>query len=98
MRVPAIISILLAASTAAAQTATPEPTLWRDPDTGCVYLVAPQGGITMRYSRNGLPDCPGASLALGEQEIGTTIRALTRAIDDLSRDIEGLRRETERGR
>ena len=93
-----IISALLVTSAASAQTATPEPTPWRDPETGCVYLAAPQGGITIRYSRNGLPDCPGASLALGEQEIGTTIQALTRAIDDLSRDIEGLRRETERGR
>ena len=98
MRAPAILLVLSMISTAAAQTATQDPTPWRDPETGCTYLVAPQGGITIRYSRNGLPDCPGASLALGEQEIGTTIQALTRAVDDLSRDIEGLRREIERGR
>ena len=91
MRALIIVSVLLVASMASGQTTAPAP--WRDPETGCVYLVSPQGGIAIRYAQNGLPDCPGASLALGEQEIGTTIRALSRAIDDLSRDIEGLRRE-----
>jgi hypothetical protein len=93
MRALIIVSVLLVASTASGQTTVPAPAPWRDPETGCTYLVSPQGGIAIRYAQNGLPDCPGASLALGEQEIGTTIRALSRAIDDLSRDIEGLRRE-----
>jgi hypothetical protein len=37
-----------------------EPTLWRDPAQGCTYLVTPQGGVTLRYRRDGLPDCTDA--------------------------------------
>lgn len=32
-------------------------TFWRDPDQGCTYIVTPQGGATLRYKRDGTPDC-----------------------------------------
>ena len=35
-----------------------EPRLWRDPEQGCSYIITPQGGIGLRYRRDGSPDCP----------------------------------------
>ncbi len=35
-----------------------EPRLWRDPDQGCTYIITSQGGIGLRYRRDGSPDCP----------------------------------------
>ncbi|HEX2556266.1 MAG TPA: hypothetical protein VHL98_21415 [Microvirga sp.] len=32
-------------------------TVWRDPAQGCTYIVTPQGGATLRYRRDGTPDC-----------------------------------------
>jgi hypothetical protein len=32
-------------------------TFWRDPAQGCTYIVTPQGGATLRYKRDGTPDC-----------------------------------------
>ncbi len=42
-----------------------EPTLWRDPAQGCTYLVTPQGGVTLRYRRDGSPDCQDVGSAAG---------------------------------
>lgn len=41
------------------------PSLWRDPAQGCTYIVTPQGGVTLRYRRDGLPDCAEARTAPG---------------------------------
>lgn len=40
-----------------------EANSWRDPDQGCWYLMTPQGGIGLRYRRDGTPDCPDARTA-----------------------------------
>jgi len=37
-----------------------EPSTWRDPEHGCTYILAPQGGVGLRYRRDGSPDCPSA--------------------------------------
>lgn len=41
--------------------------LWTDPSTGCVYIVykagagtAAVGSLSIRFRRDGKPDCPGA--------------------------------------
>ena len=66
-----------------------EPQLWRDPDTGCAYWL--QGsGITPRYRRDGVVDCPETRPAgttapvISEQ----TSRYLGRVLDALRGDIE----------
>jgi hypothetical protein len=51
-----ILTVTLAALGAVSAFAQ-DPTLWRDPGQGCSYLVTPQGGVTLRYRRDGTPDC-----------------------------------------
>ncbi len=50
----ALLALLVGSMPLAAQ----EPQYWRDPDQGCVYIVTPQGGVGLRYRRDGSPDCP----------------------------------------
>jgi hypothetical protein len=64
-----------------------EPVVWRDTDTGCAYLLTPQGGIALRYRRNGMPDCPDASAS---GVIDDTARGLARGLDALRREVERL--------
>ena len=66
-----------------------EPVVWRDPDTGCAYLLGPQGGIAPRYLRDGSPDCPDARTA--SRIIDDTARGLAQGLDALKREVERLR-------
>ena len=63
------------------------PQVWRDPDTGCAYLVTPQGGVAPRYRRNGSPDCPDA----GSSIVDDTTRGLSQGLDALRRELDRLR-------
>jgi hypothetical protein len=67
-----------------------EPVVWRDPDTGCAYLLGPQGGIAPRYLRDGSPDCPDARA--GSRVIDDAARGLAQGLDALKREVERLRR------
>ena len=65
-----------------------EPVVWRDQDTGCAYLLTPSGGISLRYRRNGTPDCPGAT---DSGVIDETARGIARGLDALQREVDRLR-------
>jgi hypothetical protein len=66
-----------------------EPTPWRDPDTGCAYLLTQQGGIALRYRRDGLPDCPEANAS--SRLVDETARGFSEGLGALQREIERLR-------
>jgi len=66
-----------------------EPVIWRDPGTGCAYLLGPQGGIAPRYGRDGLPDCPDARA--GSRVIDDTARGIAQGLGALQREVERLR-------
>ena len=66
-----------------------QPTVWRDPDTGCAYFLTQQGGIGLRYRRDGLPDCPDAHA--GSRLMDETARGFSDGLSALQREIERLR-------
>ncbi len=68
-----------------------QPVVWRDPDTGCGYLLTPQGGIGIRHRADGTIDCPNAS-----QEGGSARGALNDMTRELGRGLDTLRRELDR--
>ncbi len=68
-----------------------QPVVWRDPDTGCGYLLTPQGGVGIRYRADGTIDCPNAS-----QEGGSARGALDGMTRELGRGVDTLRRELDR--
>jgi hypothetical protein len=70
-------------------TALEEPVIWRDPDTGCAYLLNPQGGIALRYLRDGSPDCPSART--GARLVDETTRGIARGLEILQQEVERLR-------
>lgn len=65
------------------------PVVWRDEDTGCAYLLTPQGGITPRHRRDGTLDCPDVAASTGVVE--NMGRDIARGLDALQREIERLR-------
>lgn len=65
------------------------PTPWRDSDTGCAYLLTPQGGVSPRLRRDGVPDCPDASTA--SRRVDDTVRGISRGLEALQRELERLR-------
>lgn len=65
------------------------PVVWRDPDTGCAYLLTPQGGVAPRYRRDGSPDCPDASA--GSRLMDDAMRGIARGLETLQREMERLR-------
>jgi hypothetical protein len=65
----------------------PQP--WRDPETGCAYLVTPQGGVTIRFRRDGVPDCPDAGTTSGL--VDETARGLAQGWENLQRELERLK-------
>jgi hypothetical protein len=83
----AVMVLTLALATAAPAVALEEPVVWRDTDTGCAYLLTPQGGIAPRYRRDGLPDCPDA----GSNVVDSAAREIARGLDTLKREMERLR-------
>jgi hypothetical protein len=66
-----------------------EPVVWRDAETGCAYLLSPQGGIAPRLKRDGAPDCPDANA--GSRLVDDTVRGLGQGLDALRREVERLR-------
>ncbi len=74
---------------AAPALALDRPVVWRDEDTGCAYLLTPQGGITARHRRDGALDCPDVPASAGI--VDNTARELGRGLDLLQREIERLR-------
>ncbi len=65
------------------------PVVWRDEDTGCAYLLTPQGGISPRHRRDGTLDCPDVAASTGVVEgVG---RNIARGLDALQREIDRLR-------
>jgi hypothetical protein len=65
------------------------PVVWRDEDTGCAYLLTPQGGITPRHRRDGTLDCPDVAASAGVVE--NMGRDIARGLDALQREVERLR-------
>jgi hypothetical protein len=65
------------------------PQIWRDQETGCAYLLTPQGGATLRYRRDGLPDCPDAGTA--SRLVDETTRGLAQGWENLQRELERLK-------
>ncbi len=70
-------------------TALDRPVVWRDEDTGCAYLLTPQGGITPRHRRDGTLDCPDVAASTGVVE--NMGRDIARGLDALQREVERLR-------
>jgi hypothetical protein len=72
-----------------------EPSLWRDPDTRCVYLKLGDT-LSLRYRRDGTPDCVSVQgdvqdATITKSDLRQTSQGLTRSIDELRRDISGVR-------
>ncbi len=65
------------------------PVVWRDEDTGCAYLLTPQGGIAPRHRRDGALDCPDVPANAGI--VDNTAREIGRGLDLLQREIDRLR-------
>jgi hypothetical protein len=100
MRNLVLIASLLSTAPLLAQDA---PALWRDPEGGCTYFKLGDT-LSLRYQRDGLPDCPDARRETGsstssDQTAAVTrddVRDVTRAIEGLSRRMDDVRREFER--
>jgi hypothetical protein len=97
MRTVILIASLLSIAPAIAQEA---PSVWRDPEGGCTYLKLGDT-LSLRYQRDGLPDCPdaGREAAPPDQTGSIThddVQDVTRAIENLTRKLDDLRREYER--
>jgi hypothetical protein len=76
-----------------------QPVVWRDEDTGCAYLLTPQGGISPRHRRDGTLDCPGAAEARsGLGIVDSTAREIAKGLDRLQQEIERLRDRYNEGR
>lgn len=84
----AAAAVFLSASCLTA-VAVEAPTAWRDPDTGCVYLITPQGGIGPRYKRDGALDCPDADAS--SRLADDAARGFSRGLDALQREMERLK-------
>jgi hypothetical protein len=102
MRTVTLIAIFLGIVPATAQDA---PTVWRDPDGGCLYFKLGDT-LSLRYQRDGLPDCPdvrretgSSSMTPPDPETAVTrddVREVTRAIEGLNRRMDDVKREFER--
>jgi hypothetical protein len=101
MRTVILIGSLLGLAPAVAQEA---PSVWRDPDGGCVYFKLGDT-LSLRYKRDGSPDCPDArretsppSMITDQEQTVTRddVRDVTRAIEGLSRRLDDVKREFER--
>jgi hypothetical protein len=101
MRTAILIGTILGLPPAFAQEAL---SVWRDPDGGCVYFKLGDT-LSLRYQRDGSPDCPDARRETSppsvttDQERAVTrddVRDVTRAIEGLSRRLDDVKREFER--
>jgi hypothetical protein len=99
MRTAVLVASILCIAPAMAQDA---PSVWRDPDGGCVYFKLGDT-LSLRYQRDGLPDFPDvrreANPSPTDQERAVTrddVRNVTQAIEGLSRRLDDVKREFER--
>ena len=102
MRTVTLIAIFLGIAPATAQDA---PTVWRDPDGGCLYFKLGDT-LSLRYQRDGRPDCPDIRRQIGSSSMTSTdpetvvtrddVREVTRAIEGLNRRMDEVKREFER--
>ena len=102
MRTVTLITIFLGIVPATAQDA---PTVWRDPDGGCLYFKLGDT-LSLRYQRDGRPDCPDVRREIGSSPMTSTdpettvtrddVREVTRAIEGLNRRMDDVKREFER--
>ena len=91
--VRSIIAILFLTTPALA---LDEPVVWRDPNTGCAYWLAPQGGLAPRYLSDGLPDCPETDARRSTPAPTISDQSVRDMTRELGRGLEALRREVER--
>ena len=89
MRGSALLAGIALAALAAPALALDRPIVWRDEDTGCAYLLTPQGGIAPRHRRDGALDCPDVPASAGL--VDNTAREIGRGLDLLQREIDRLR-------
>jgi hypothetical protein len=102
MRIALLIISILVAAPAVAQD---PPSLWRDPEGGCTYFRLGDT-LSLRYQRDGLPDCPDAKRETSSPPVPSTdqagavtrddVRDVTRAIEGLTRRLDDVKREFER--
>ncbi len=102
MRTIILTALLLGIAPSVAQEA---PSFWRDPDGGCTYFKL-GNNLSLRYQRDGLPDCPDVRretrpsfIPPSEQDAAVTrddVREVTRAIEGLNRRMDDVKREFER--
>jgi hypothetical protein len=102
MRAVILTALFLGIAPAMAQET---PSLWRDPDGGCTYFKLGTK-LSLRYQRDGLPDCPDVRretrpsfIPPSEQDATVTrddVREVTRAIEGLNRRMDDVKREFER--
>src|ERR687889_1033425 len=102
MRTAILVASILCIAPAMAQEA---PSVWRDPDAGCMYFKLGDT-LSLRYQRDGLPDCPDvrretgpSSMTPPDPETTVTrddVREVTRAIEGLNRRMDDVKREFER--
>ncbi len=93
----AVLVTVLALAMGTPALALDQPVVWRDPDTGCGYLLTPQGGIDVRYRADGTIDCPKATQD-SDSARGTLddiARELGRGLDTLRRELDRLRQRPE---
>ena len=83
------ISAFAALDLAVPALALDRPVVWRDEETGCAYLLTPQGGIAPRHRRDGALDCPDVPANAGI--VDNTAREVGRGLDLLQREVERLR-------
>jgi hypothetical protein len=83
------LGIVLLALSASPALGLDQPVVWRDEDTGCAYLLTPQGGIAPRHRRDGTLDCPDVAANTGVVE--NMGRDIARGLDALQREVERLR-------
>jgi len=84
-----VLACVVIALSGAPAHALEEPVVWRDPGTGCAYLLGPQGGIAPRFNRDGFPDCPDAHA--GSRVVDDTVRGIAQGLGALQREVERLR-------
>jgi hypothetical protein len=89
MRGSAFLAGIALSALAMPASALDRPMVWRDEDTGCAYLLTPQGGIAPRHRRDGALDCPDVPASAGV--IDNTAREIGRGLDLLQQEIDRLR-------
>ncbi len=93
----AVLAAALALAMLPPALALDQPVVWRDPDTGCGYLLTPQGGIGIRHRADGTIDCSNASQdsRAARGTLDDMARELGRGLDALRRELDRLRQRPE---